>query len=144
MGEDAHIDELTRTKASASVEPVGILQLVDLDAFPIIGCWHLQCHDMRMTAGLASIGESEGEGRSRACRLWLFAFLGLGWRHKPVEISRAGSWRMRLGLKVASGRRWQMARRKGSRTLDPAVRRYLSSRPIAYITSGLIARMMQR
>jgi hypothetical protein len=30
---------------------------------------------MRMTAGLASIGE--GESRSRACRLWLFAFLDL-------------------------------------------------------------------
>jgi hypothetical protein len=32
---------------------------------------------MDMTTGLASIGEGKGKGESRACRLWMFAFLDL-------------------------------------------------------------------
>jgi hypothetical protein len=37
-----------------------------------------------------------------------------------------------------------MARKKISETLDQAIRRCLSSRPVAYIASGLTAMMMQR
>ena len=46
----AYIDELTSTEAGASVKPVILLQLVDLDPFAIVGSRHLQRHRMLRSA----------------------------------------------------------------------------------------------
>jgi hypothetical protein len=63
---EAYIDELAGTKPGASVMPVTLLQLVDLDAFPVVGYRHLQCHHRRMTACLASMSRTASAGDSRA------------------------------------------------------------------------------
>jgi hypothetical protein len=56
---DAYVDELACTEAGASVEPVIVLELVDLDPLSIDGCWHLQCHRTRLSAFLDSMSSRD-------------------------------------------------------------------------------------
>jgi hypothetical protein len=43
-GKNAYVQDNASAEAGASVEPVIVLELVDLDALAIVGRWRYQCH----------------------------------------------------------------------------------------------------
>lgn len=64
----AYIDDLAGAKSGASIEPVIVSELVDLDPLPIVGQRRLDCHpaaSQQHTASPSATGDSGYGGRGQ-------------------------------------------------------------------------------